>query len=136
MNVYEKYLLPAARTWSTGQNVRGSSRLHRGPCSRWLEVGIGSGLNLPFYGPGVTSLYAVDPSVALWSLGRRRVKDARFPVEFLAASGERIPLEDATGDTAVKGQTRDVTILLTPDSKIVKFSRAPEPGKTGSSRSR
>src|SRR2546426_5477223 len=66
-----------------------------------LEVGIGSGLNLEFYGPGVTKVYALDPSLELWKLASRRGRGASVPVDFFAASGERIPLDDSTADTAV-----------------------------------
>jgi len=106
-----------------------------------LEVGIGSGLNLPFYGPGVTRLYAVDPSVALCRLGRRRVKDARFPVEFLAASGEHIPLEDAMADTVVTTWSLctipdsaralgEIRRVLKPGGRLIfiEHGRAPDPG--------
>src|SRR2546426_2270969 len=68
-----------------------------------LEVGIGSGLNLEFYGPGVTKVYALDPSLELWKLASRRGRDASAPVRFFAASGERIPPDESTADTA--GQT-------------------------------
>jgi ubiquinone/menaquinone biosynthesis C-methylase UbiE len=66
-----------------------------------LEVGAGSGLNLRFYGPGVTRVIAVDPSLGLWRLARRRVARAEVPVGFVAGSGEAIPLPDASVDTAV-----------------------------------
>jgi ubiquinone/menaquinone biosynthesis C-methylase UbiE len=66
-----------------------------------LEVGAGSGLNLRFYGPGVTRVIAVDPSLDLWRLATRRVARADVPVGFVAGSGEAIPLPNASVDTAV-----------------------------------
>ncbi len=47
-------------------------------------------------------------------------------VKAIDASAKTLTLQ-----TTAKGKTRDVTILLRPDSKIVKFARATEPGKTG-----
>jgi hypothetical protein len=47
-------------------------------------------------------------------------------VKAIDASANTLTLQ-----TTAKGKTRDVTILLKPDSKIVKFARATEPGKTG-----
>src|SRR2546425_2580289 len=47
-------------------------------------------------------------------------------VKAIDASAHTLTLQ-----TTAKGKTRDVTILLKPDSKIVKFARATEPGKTG-----
>src|SRR2546426_12800540 len=66
-----------------------------------LEVGIGSGLNLEFYGPGVTKVYALDPSLELWKLASRRVGGASRPVEVFAASGGRLPLGHSAAHTAV-----------------------------------
>lgn len=55
-----------------------------------VEVGGGSGLDLPFYRPGIRQLYAVDPSEALLRIARRRSRLAAFEVEFLAHRGEAL----------------------------------------------
>ncbi len=47
-------------------------------------------------------------------------------VKAIDASGKTLTLQ-----TTAKGKTRDVTIILKPESKIVKFTRPTEPGKTG-----
>ena len=66
-----------------------------------LEVGAGSGLNIPFYRSRVKKLYALDPSVELWKMAQKRVVKATFPIEFLATSAEAIPLGDKAVDTVV-----------------------------------
>jgi ubiquinone/menaquinone biosynthesis C-methylase UbiE len=68
---------------------------------RVLEVGFGSGLNLPFYGPAVERLYGLDPSRELWRLARRRIDAVRVPFEFVPASAEVIPLAEASVDDVV-----------------------------------
>jgi ubiquinone/menaquinone biosynthesis C-methylase UbiE len=106
-----------------------------------LEVGVGSGLNLPFYGPKVQKLYALDPSRALWKMARKRVEEAPFPVEFLAASAERIPLEDTSVDTVVTTWTlctipdplqalTDMRRVLKPEGRLifVEHGHSPDPG--------
>lgn len=65
---------------------------------RVLEIGLGSGLNLPFYPARVTNILGLDPSAAL--LSRVRV-DGAPPVILLKGSGEHIPLERASVDTVV-----------------------------------
>jgi ubiquinone/menaquinone biosynthesis C-methylase UbiE len=67
-----------------------------------LEVGIGSGLNLPFYSSEVARVYGVEPSVALQEMARRRAAVGRTKVEFLSQSAEEVlPLADKSVDTIV-----------------------------------
>jgi ubiquinone/menaquinone biosynthesis C-methylase UbiE len=67
-----------------------------------LEVGIGSGLNLPFYTREVRRIYGVDPSLELQRMARKRAESVPFEVSFLGQSAEgSIPLADSSIDTAV-----------------------------------
>jgi ubiquinone/menaquinone biosynthesis C-methylase UbiE len=72
---------------------------------RVLEVGIGSGLNLPHYGDAVRRVVGVDPSIELWRLGRRRTPAAGVRVDFVAAAAERLPFADRGFDTVVLAWT-------------------------------
>jgi ubiquinone/menaquinone biosynthesis C-methylase UbiE len=65
-----------------------------------LEVGIGSGLNLPFYTDGVRRVYGLDPSPELQQMARRRAADLK--VDFIPQSAESpIPLPNGSIDTVV-----------------------------------
>src|SRR5262245_2349847 len=66
-----------------------------------LEVGIGSGLNLPFYSAAVTRLQGIDPSPELLSMARRKVDTVAFPVELTCASAEQLRLDSGSVDTVV-----------------------------------
>ena len=66
-----------------------------------LEVGIGSGLNLPFYPSAVTHVHGVDRSLELLVMARKRAEAAPFPVELLNCDADRLPLGDAVVDTVV-----------------------------------
>ena len=103
MSVYGKYVLPRLIDLAMRSKADAAEREKLIPLASGviLEVGIGSGLNLPFYGPRVERLYGLDPSLELWTLARSRVASAPFPVEFLRASAEGIPMEDVTVDTVV-----------------------------------
>jgi ubiquinone/menaquinone biosynthesis C-methylase UbiE len=68
---------------------------------RVLEVGAGSGLNLPLYGPGVSSVLALDASSELLAMARERAAATSVPVEFLEASAEAIPIDNSSIDTVV-----------------------------------
>jgi len=66
-----------------------------------LEVGFGTGLNVPHYPGSVTSLTAIDNSEGLTAFAKRRIADAPFPVEFVTMSGESLPFADGTFDSVV-----------------------------------
>jgi ubiquinone/menaquinone biosynthesis C-methylase UbiE len=70
-----------------------------------LEIGVGSALNVPHYRPDIHALYGVDPSLELWHLGRRRLGAQSFPIRYLAASAERLPIGEASIDTVVSTWT-------------------------------
>ena len=97
---------------------------------RVLEIGIGSGLNLPFYGPEVTHLIGLDPSPKLLAMAGGRFSSGRFPVELLQASAEAIPLESGSIDSVVStwtlcsipdvaGALQEMRRVLKPDGRLL-----------------
>ncbi len=67
-----------------------------------LEVGIGTGLNMPHYDAGkVTRVIGVDPDADITALAAARADQAPFPVEVITDTGEALPLEDNLADSAV-----------------------------------
>ncbi len=107
---------------------------------RVLEIGIGSGLNLPLYGPDVRSVVELEPSPELMRMARERGRAASTSIEFLEASAEAIPLGDRSVDAVVTtwtlctipnaaGALTEMRRVLKPDGALlfVEHGRAPEP---------
>jgi ubiquinone/menaquinone biosynthesis C-methylase UbiE len=92
---------------------------------RVLEIGIGSGLNLPFYGTQVTEIVGLDPSQALIDMARPRAGADRN-VSFLPASAEAIPLEANSVDTVVTTWT--MCSIPHPENALVEMRRVLKPG--------
>lgn len=107
-----------------------------------LEIGVGSGLNLPFYMPGVERVVGLDPSARLLRMARRHGAPAGAPpFDLLRASAEAVPLRNASIVTIVMtwslcsipdasralGEMRRV---LRPDGALVfvEHGAAPDPG--------
>jgi ubiquinone/menaquinone biosynthesis C-methylase UbiE len=68
---------------------------------RVLEIGIGSGLNLPYYGAHVQEVLGLEPAARLLAMARRAASESRQAVKFIAGSAEAIPIEDQSIDTVV-----------------------------------
>ena len=105
---------------------------------RILEIGVGSGLNLPLYGPG-TRLVGLDPSNKLLSMAREAAADRAQSIELIEGSAESLPLPDHEFDTVVTTWTMcsipnlpralgEVRRVLKADGKLVfaEHGRAPE----------
>ncbi|HEV2100130.1 MAG TPA: class I SAM-dependent methyltransferase, partial [Stellaceae bacterium] len=91
-----------------------------------LEIGIGSGINLPLYSPPVRSVIGVEPSPELLRMARRRATAATVPVEILQASAETLPFDDCSVDTVVMTWTL-CTIADVPQT-LAEMRRVLKPG--------
>ena len=107
-----------------------------------LEIGIGTGLNLPHYDPArVTRITGLDPALALQPRARQRVAESTIPVELIGLSAERIPLPDATFDSVVVtyalcsipdavAALREMRRVMKPDAPLLfcEHGLSPDPG--------
>ena len=103
MGFYERWIVPRLLDLARRNRVLDPYRQRTIETAQGLvlEVGVGSGLNLPLYGPAVTRVVAIDPSPELLRLTSRRTADVVIPVSLLRASAEHLPLADAVFDAIV-----------------------------------
>ncbi len=130
MNFYDKWILPRLVDVAMRNKEATRYRSLVVPKARGtvLEIGVGSGLNLPFYGTGVERYYGLDPSEELLEMARKKSGTVNFPVDFLAHSGEEIPLDDASIDTVVTTWT--LCSIPDPAKALKEIRRVLKPGGT------
>lgn len=104
MSFYDKYILPKVVhfTCSMKPNMRQREKVVPLAKGQVLEIGFGSGLNLPFYDLAkVNHLWGLDPSLEMWAIAKENMQDFLINFEFLQAPAEEIPLDSTSVDTIV-----------------------------------
>jgi ubiquinone/menaquinone biosynthesis C-methylase UbiE len=128
MGAYDKWILPRLTDFAmrNKEATRYRSQVVPLACGTVLEVGAGSGLNLPFYSSGVNRLFALEPSQELLRMARKKAEAVSFPVEFLGHSSEEIPVDDRSFDTIVTTWT----LCTIPDAvkALSEMRRVLKPG--------
>ncbi|MDX1672363.1 MAG: class I SAM-dependent methyltransferase [Balneolaceae bacterium] len=104
MGIYSKYLLPKLIHFacSTEPNMRQREKVVPLAKGRVLEIGIGSGLNLPFYDhEQVDKIWGLDPSPEMISMACEAADELPLTIDFINRPGEEIPLDANSMDTVV-----------------------------------
>jgi SAM-dependent methyltransferase len=108
MGIYARHILPRILDFAMRRKSLDVYRgeLLSGVAGEVLEIGFGSGLNLPFYPPAVRNLTAVEPSEGMSKRARARVAESRIEVKTLGLdAGSRLPLADGSFDAAISTWT-------------------------------
>lgn len=141
-NWYERNVLPWLIELACGTSAVNKQRMKVVPQAQGqvLEIGLGTGLNLPFYDAGrVRGIVGVEPSLKMHHLAMKRSRAARMPVEIVGVNAERLPLADGGFDTVVCTYTlctipnplaalREVRRVLAPGGRLLfsEHGRAPD----------
>lgn len=128
MGFYERRILPHIidRVLGTGECKKYRKRTAAGLSGVVLEVGFGSGLNLPFYPEQVERIHAIDPSEVGRKLAAGRIAACPIPVEFAGLDGQRLPLPDASVDAVLSTWT--LCTIPDVDAALAEMLRVLKPG--------
>ena len=102
------------------------ARVCEGLSGEVLEVGFGSGRNVPHYSPAVERVQAVDPATVGRRLAAKRLAATSVPVEFIGLNGEDLPLDDASVDHMLTTWT--LCTIPDVDRALVEMRRVLRPG--------
>lgn len=141
MGFYNDRILPFLIHLSMRQRQLAAyrSRVIPAATGRVLEIGIGSGLNLPFYATTVDRIVGLDPSPKLLTMASEARRETSVSVELIESSAEAIPLSDRSVDTVVTTWTMcsipdvhralgEMRRVLKPGGRLlfVEHGRAPD----------
>ncbi len=91
-----------------------------------LEIGVGSGLNLPFYQRDLEGLWGIDPSPELLAMARAQAAWVHFPVSLGEGRAEELPLDDYSVDSVV--MTWTLCSIAEPEQALAEIRRVLRPG--------
>ena len=143
MGFYDDRVLP--HLINVVMNTKQTRAIRRRVCAplsgEVLEIGFGTGHNLPYLPAGVSRLHAVEPSGVGVRLAGDRITATSVPVDVIGLDGQRIPLPDDSVDAALSTWTlctipdavasiREVRRVLRPGGSLhfVEHGAAPDPG--------
>ena len=128
MGIYGDHVLPRVVNAACGAEVSHDQRRRvcRGLVGDVVEIGFGSGLNVPFYGPAVTRVTAVEPADLAWRLARDRLSRTRVPVERGGLDGQSLPFGDGAFDMALSTWT--MCTIPDLDAALAELRRVLRPG--------
>ena len=133
MSFYDKYILPSFLNCACGSKPIKYQRSKVVPLAEGvvLEVGIGSGLNIPYYdSTKISAIIGLDPSEELNNMAKKVAADKGLEVDFILGSAEAIPLPDNHVDSVLVTYTlctipdalsasKEMRRVLKPDGKMI-----------------
>ncbi len=130
MGIYAEHVLPRIVDVACATKVAREQRQRvcEGLHGQVVEVGFGSGHNVPFYPDAVSGVAAIEPSDAGWKLAGKRLASSSVPIRRSGLDGQSLPLPDDSCDTALTTWT----MCTIPDVHVAlhELRRVLRPGGT------
>jgi len=130
VGVYGEHVLP--RIIDVGCNMKPTKPQRRRVCDGLagdvVEIGFGSGLNVPYYPPSVTAIAAIEPADLGWKLAAKRIGQASVPIERSGLDGQALPFPDDRFDAALSTWT--MCTIPDIDAALRELRRVLKPGGT------
>ncbi|HTO01346.1 MAG TPA: class I SAM-dependent methyltransferase [Microthrixaceae bacterium] len=128
MGIYGEQVLPRLVDLTCGASAldRSRSRVAEGLEGTIVEIGFGSGLNVPLYPSTITKVFAVEPAELGRKLASKRIDASPIPIEHIGLDGQSLPLEDNSCD----GALCTFTLCTIPDveAALAELRRVLKPG--------
>jgi SAM-dependent methyltransferase len=130
MGIYGEHVLP--RVINAACGMKNVEPLRRRVCEGLegdvVEIGFGSGLNVPFYPETVERVAAVEPADVGWKLAEKRLRATSVPVDRAGLDGQSLPFADNSYDAALSTWT----LCTIPDvaTALAEVRRVLKPGGT------
>ena len=128
MSFYNDQVLPRFIDVALGNKRMGALR-HRaleGLSGSVVEIGFGSGTNVPHYPDSVERVHAVDPAIVGRKLAAKRIAESSLPIDFVGLDGAAIELDDASVDNEVSTWT--LCTIPDVDAALRELRRVVRPG--------
>jgi ubiquinone/menaquinone biosynthesis C-methylase UbiE len=128
MGFYAQHIFPRLMDWGMKRKLFREERTNVLASARGdvLEIGFGTGLNLPHYPPSIARLTAVDPMQALPTRVANRCRSVSFPVQVVPVTSETLPFDDGRFDCAVSTWT--LCTIPDPVTALREIQRVLKPG--------
>jgi SAM-dependent methyltransferase len=130
MGIYGEQILP--RIINVACGLKAVAPLRQRVCERLegdvVEIGFGSGLNVPFYPRAVSRVAAIEPADVGWKLAEKRLRETTVPVQRSGLDGQSLPFPDDSFDAALSTWT----MCTIPDiaAALSELRRVLKPGAT------
>jgi ubiquinone/menaquinone biosynthesis C-methylase UbiE len=129
MGFYDQHLLPRLVHFTCGLKPAMKQRQKVVPLAygKVLEIGIGSGLNIPYYDASrVQHLWGLDPSAEMWAIAQKNAEEHHLEAEFIQSGAETIPLPSRSADTVV--MTYTMCTIPEVEPALAEIRRVLKPG--------